>query len=160
MKPLHDSVGFSHRLGAFWTREDGAVTADYVVLLGGIVGVGITVVAEVKAGLDTLSTKIATEIASIEVDPYAEIAVGGSSGGDGSSGGASSGGSGGSSAGSGGTGSSGSGSGGGTGGGDTGSGGSGTGGLGNPGNDKNVGKAGENPNGKGGWGSGSKGKSR
>jgi hypothetical protein len=30
---------------------------------------------------------------------------------------------------------------------------------GNPGNDKDVGKAGENPNGRSGWGSGSKGKS-
>ena len=34
-----------------------------------------------------------------------------------------------------------------------------SGGEGNPGNDKAVGKAGENPNGKGGWGTGSKGKS-
>jgi hypothetical protein len=31
--------------------------------------------------------------------------------------------------------------------------------VGNPGNDKDVGKAGENPNGQGGWGSGSNGKS-
>lgn len=32
--------------------------------------------------------------------------------------------------------------------------------VGNPGNDKCVGNAGENPNGKGGWGSGSNGRSR
>jgi hypothetical protein len=32
-------------------------------------------------------------------------------------------------------------------------------GNGNPGNDKDVGKAGENPSGKGGWGNGSKGRS-
>lgn len=51
----------------FLAREDGAVTVDWVVLTGALVGLSIGVFSSVQAGLVDLSGKISDGIASAEV---------------------------------------------------------------------------------------------
>jgi hypothetical protein len=55
---------------AFWkfiTSEDGAVTVDWVVLSGGIVGVGIAVVSTVSGGIEDLAGDIRTTLVNQEI---------------------------------------------------------------------------------------------
>lgn len=129
----------------FFRDESGAVTVDYVVFLGGVATMALTIVGDIAQATMSLTDRIneRTSYESIvaeieqsyspaksrEIADNNDGAQAGSDDGDGSG------------ENPGGSGSDGE-------------------GYGNPGNDKNVGKAGENPNGKGGWGNGSKGKSQ
>ncbi|GGD47093.1 hypothetical protein [Sinisalibacter lacisalsi] len=125
----------------FIQDENGAVTVDYVVFLGGVVWMGMTIVGDVARATmhltDRVNERTSYELIISEIQQSYSSGVapvaddtgdqGGNDNGDEPD--------------------------------DDGDSGSSDEGLGNPGNDKNVGRAGENPNGKGGWGNGSKGRS-
>ncbi|WP_298491973.1 hypothetical protein [uncultured Maritimibacter sp.] len=119
------------RIGAFLRDETGAITVDFVVVVGGSMLMGYTVVTDVSRGTLNFANDIDSYLTAISeldltktrgqivVDPDAfsnssDLSAG--TDGQTSSGG-------------------------------------------NPGNDKDVGNAGENPNGSGDWGSGSNGMS-
>lgn len=146
-------------LRSFFKDESGAVTVDWVVLTGAIIGISMSVIAVVSAGAnataDTVGGRL-TALAGTNLSLGAMADLGATSGSDlgadnggeaqttpsdDSEDGTQSADSSGSETDSGSD--------------STGS----TGGTGNPGNDKDVGKAGENPNGSDDWGSGSKGRS-
>lgn len=120
-------------LKRFWNDESGAVTVDYVVFLGGVVWMGMTVVGDVARASMSLTDQVVERMSysAIVADIYGAFgpdSVAQNAGVEGDAGSNP----------------------------DNGS----ESGAGNPGNNKNVGNAGENPNGKGGWGSGDKGRSR
>jgi Flp pilus assembly pilin Flp len=135
----------------FINDESGAVTVDYVVFLGGVATMALTIVSDIAQATMTITDRINERtsyesiIAEIEQSYSTAGSVEAADGGGGSSGnsGSDDAGSQDSDPGSG----------------DSNGSGSDGKGYGNPGNDKNVGKAGENPNGKGGWGNGKKGRS-
>jgi len=119
-------------LKTFIHDESGAVTVDYVVFLGGVATMALTIVSDIAQATMSITDRINERtsyesiIAEIEQSYGTDrpVVVGNNDSDSGDS--------------------------------STGSGGQG---YGNPGNDKDVGKAGENPNGKGGWGNGRKGRS-
>jgi len=154
------------RLQTFIREESGAVTVDYVVLLAGLIALSLAATLSIGGSIQTYSDALATTLGE-EIDFLGGIdnnvastsgtgesaaestgeSAGestGTSGSDGTSAstGASTGSSTSASIGSSSDGTS-----------------SSTGSTGNPGNDKDVGKAGENPNGSSDWGSGSRGRS-
>ena len=51
----------------FRNDEDGAVTVDWVVLTAAIVGLGIAVLASVSSGVNSLASKIETEVSAVTV---------------------------------------------------------------------------------------------
>ncbi|GFE65412.1 Flp family type IVb pilin [Litoreibacter roseus] len=51
----------------FFADESGAVTVDWVVLTAAIVGLGIAVMASVSDGLESVSTKIKSELESTQI---------------------------------------------------------------------------------------------
>lgn len=128
----------------FWKEESGQLSVDWTVLVASLVGVSIAAATSVSISVRDVTDEydgINTGTGMMTMFAGRDDASGGGSG-------------------------TGSGTGGNTGSGsnDSASGDSGGGAdaafcAGNPGNDKCVGKAGENPNGKGGWGGGTKGRS-
>jgi len=48
----------------FWSDENGAVTVDWVVLTGGVVGLGLATIGVVSGGMETLSRDIAGQLSS------------------------------------------------------------------------------------------------
>jgi len=129
----------------FFHDESGAVTVDYVVFLGGVATMALTIVGDIAQATMSLTDRInerasyETIVAEIEqsyspaksreIADDSDDAEAGSGDDDGS-------------------------------GENPGDSDADDEGYGNPGNDKDVGKAGENPNGKGGWGNGTRGKSQ
>jgi hypothetical protein len=161
MRQLPNIPPFAQR---FFGREDGAVTVDYVVILGAVIGLGLAVTGSVASGTIDYGDAISSYLLNVDVSDGASdgsdveatddnssdtstdsssdsSSDGNSSESDGSDDGSSD-----SSSSDGNSGDSSSS--------DNSSGGSGSG---NPGNDKDVGNAGETPNGSDNWGSGSNG---
>lgn len=119
-------------LGRFVDDDSGAVTVDFVVITGGVIGLGLAVVGEVRSGAVDLAGGINASLGGASVASIQQALANVHAGGGGGSGSSEAGGASEGSAGQGGSG-------------------AGVGpsaGLGNPGNDKPVGKAGENPSGK------------
>lgn len=52
----------------FLSNESGAVTVDWVVLTAALVGLGLAVMSVVSGGIETLSTSISDDLASIDPD--------------------------------------------------------------------------------------------
>ena len=52
----------ANALKSFFNDDSGAVTVDWVVLTGAIVGLGIYVTATVGSGIQTLGQKIVTDL--------------------------------------------------------------------------------------------------
>ncbi|NRB00306.1 MAG: hypothetical protein HRU32_10865 [Rhodobacteraceae bacterium] len=50
------------KLFDFIKNEDGAVTVDWVVLTAAIVGLGVAVITSVGGGVETLSSRISTDV--------------------------------------------------------------------------------------------------
>lgn len=48
----------------FADDESGAVTVDWVVLTAALVGIGVTVMSTIRAGIDDASTEIRNELTS------------------------------------------------------------------------------------------------
>lgn len=57
----------SQLLSCFWENEDGAVTVDWVVLTGAIVGLGMLVLQPIAYTTDNSAQKIATAISNVKV---------------------------------------------------------------------------------------------
>jgi hypothetical protein len=51
----------------FLRSEGGAVTVDFIVITGAIVGLGIAVIANVRAGVTNLATSVETSLSSASV---------------------------------------------------------------------------------------------
>ena len=51
-----------YTLKAFWHDEAGAVTVDWVVLTGAVVGLGIVVMNTIGAGIENLGQKIVDDL--------------------------------------------------------------------------------------------------
>ena len=56
-----------HLVSKFWTSESGAITVDWVVLTGAIVGLGLAVMSVVADGLNSASNNTANQLASLDV---------------------------------------------------------------------------------------------
>lgn len=133
-------------LKSYARKDDGTVTVDFVVLNAALLALGIAVLSSVARGGMDFSDALANHIEAVETGVGGQGSQGegvGSSEGDQEGDGHSGASNGGDTGGDTGT--------------DAGSGSSG--GQGNPGNDRDVGRAGETPNGQDGWGSGSQGRS-
>jgi Flp pilus assembly pilin Flp len=53
-------------INKFRNDEEGAVTVDWVVLTAAIVGLGVAAVSSVSGGIDSLATKIDTEVEKVD----------------------------------------------------------------------------------------------
>lgn len=56
-----------HNLRNFLTREDGAVTIDWVVLTAALVGIGIAVLTAIGGATNDLATEMGNKIDSVTV---------------------------------------------------------------------------------------------
>jgi len=56
-----------HKLRNFLTREDGAVTIDWVVLTAALVGIGIAVLTAIGSATNDLATEMDNKIDSVSV---------------------------------------------------------------------------------------------
>lgn len=65
-----DSRKNGTRLRSFLGHEGGAVTTDYVVMLSMVAGLGFAVVGGIGVSVTSVGSDTAEEIASIEVDAY------------------------------------------------------------------------------------------
>ncbi|SFI51352.1 hypothetical protein [Celeribacter neptunius] len=54
----------------FWTRDEGAVTVDWVVLVSAVVGLSIPIVAMIYDGMDVAAGNINDTIATMSVTRY------------------------------------------------------------------------------------------
>lgn len=54
----------------FFSEEEGAVTVDFVVLTGGIVGLGIAVLTSVGGGTTTLGDTVSDSLSTMEIADY------------------------------------------------------------------------------------------
>ncbi len=63
---------------SFWTSESGAVTVDWVVLTGALVGLGLATMGVVSGGVEDLSNDTATHLENVEVAmPFGNTTAGG-----------------------------------------------------------------------------------
>ena len=69
-------TGFKNRSALFFAEESGAVTVDWVVLTAGIVGIGLSTMALVSAGVEDLSGDVRTQTASIDPGTMYDWATG------------------------------------------------------------------------------------
>ncbi len=60
----------------FWSREDGAVTVDFVVMTAAVVGLGVAATSSVRTGVCTLGHDIDMSLTSASVVQLGELGAG------------------------------------------------------------------------------------
>lgn len=58
---------FKNAVSRFHTREEGAVTVDWVVITSAVVGMGLMVLLTISSGAKTYAMKVNTEVENIDV---------------------------------------------------------------------------------------------
>ena len=56
------------RLRRFWNDEDGAVTVDWVVLTGSVIGVTLAIIALIGVAFEPGATNIGTELGDYTIN--------------------------------------------------------------------------------------------